>query len=76
VESEGCSELTLMETKALTPGRQEKIPRDSVPKAPPRFERHGGCAGIFLWRARRERPVAPRETDEAIKKLRALGYLH
>ncbi len=75
-ESEGCAELTLAETKTLTSGRAERIPRDSVPKTLPRFERHGGCAGVFLWRAPRARPVAPQETGEAIKKLRALGYLH
>ncbi len=76
VESEGCSELTLAETKPLTSGRAEEIPRTAVRAALPRFERHGNCAGVFLWRAPRARPLAPKETDEAIKKLRALGYLH
>jgi hypothetical protein len=76
VESEGCAELTLAETKPLTSGRAEEIPRAAVRAALPRFERHGNCAGVFLWRAPRRERVAPAETDEAIKKLRALGYLH
>lgn len=76
VESEGCTELTLTETKPLISGRVEEIPRAAVRAALPRFERHGNCAGIFLWRAPRARPAAPKETAEAIKKLRALGYLH
>jgi arylsulfatase A-like enzyme len=76
VESEGCAELTLAETKPLISGRAEEIPRAAVRAALPRFERQGDCAGVFLWRAPRARPVAPKETDEAIKKLRALGYLH
>jgi arylsulfatase A-like enzyme len=76
VESDGCAELTLAETKTLTSGRTEEIPQAAVRAALPRFERHGGCAGVFLWRASRGARVAPEETDEAIKKLRALGYLH
>ncbi len=76
VESDGCAELTLAETKALTSGRAEEIPQAAVREALPRFERHGGCAGVFLWRAPRGMRVAPQATDEAIKKLRALGYLH
>jgi arylsulfatase A-like enzyme len=76
VESDGCAELTLAETKALISGRAEDISQAAVRDAIPRFERHGGCAGVFLWRAPRARPVTPEATDEAIKKLRALGYLH
>ena len=76
VESAGCVELTMAETKTLASGHAEEIPRDAVRAALPRFERRGGCAGVFLWRAPRRGRVAPQETDEAIKKLRALGYLH
>ena len=76
VELDGCVDLTLAETKSLTSGRAETIPRSAVPVGLPRFERHGRCPGVFLWRAPRARPVTPEATDEAIKKLRALGYLH
>ena len=76
VESDGCAELTLAETRTLTSGRAEEISKAAVREALPRFERHGGCAGVFLWRAPRGMRVAPQATDEAIKKLRALGYLH
>jgi hypothetical protein len=76
VESDGCVELTLAETKPLTSGRAETIPHDAIREALPRFQRHSGCAGVFLWRAPRGGRVSPEETDEAIRKLRALGYLH
>jgi len=76
VESEGCAELTLAETKPLISGRSEEIPQAAVRAALPRFERHGGCASVFLWRAPRKERITPAGTDEAIKKLRALGYLH
>jgi hypothetical protein len=75
VESEGCVELTLGGTKTLTAGRAEAIPA-TVPVTLPRFERHGRCAGIFVWRATGKHAAAPAETDEAVRKLRALGYLH
>ncbi len=76
VESDGCAELTLAETKPLISGRVEEIPRAAVRAALPRFERQGACAGVFLWRAPRAARAAPAQTDETIKKLRALGYLH
>ncbi len=76
VELDGCADLTLAETKSLTSGRAEAIPRSAVPVGLPRFERHGRCPGVFLWRAPRAKPVPPETTDEAVKKLRALGYLH
>ncbi|HYR45501.1 MAG TPA: sulfatase, partial [Thermoanaerobaculia bacterium] len=75
VESEGCVELTLGGTKTLTAGRAEAIPA-TVPVTLPRFERHGRCSGIFVWRATGRHAVSPEGADEAVKKLRALGYLH
>jgi arylsulfatase A-like enzyme len=75
VESEGCVELTLGETRMLASGRVETIPQAAVREALPRFERHAGCAGVFVWRSPRG-GLAPAEGDEAVRKLRALGYLH
>jgi len=75
VESGGCVELTLGGTRTLTAGRTEAIP-PNVPDTLPRFERHGGCTGIFVWRARGKQASTPEETNEAVRKLRALGYLH
>jgi hypothetical protein len=63
VESNVCADLTLAATKTLTSGRAEDIPKAAVRAAPPRFERHGHCAGVFVWRApragrsRRSRPT-------------------
>jgi arylsulfatase A-like enzyme len=76
VESEGCVELTVAETKTLAFSSSETIPRSDVRATLPRFERHGSCTGVFVWRAPRRARVAPEAADEAIKKLRALGYLH
>jgi arylsulfatase A-like enzyme len=76
VDLDGCADLTLADTKSLISGRAETIPRSAVPVGLPRFERHGRCPGVFLWRARRVKPVPPETTDETVKKLRALGYLH
>ncbi len=76
VESNVCADLTYGESRTLTSGRAEEIPKAAVRAAIPRFERHGLCAGVFLWRAPRGGQVAPEAADEAVRKLRALGYLH
>ena len=76
VESEGCVELTISQSRILTSGRVEAIPLAAVPATLPRFDLREGCSGVFVWRAARGVPVAGEETDERIRKLRALGYLH
>ena len=76
VFSDGCVDLMVAGTKRLASGRAETIPQAAVPAAVPRFERRGGCAGLFLWRANGAGAAAPQANDEAVRKLRALGYLH
>ena len=76
VETNGCADVTLSETRTLSSGSAVAIPRGAVHEALPRFERHSGCAGVFLWRAPRGARISPEAADEAVKKLRALGYLH
>jgi arylsulfatase A-like enzyme len=71
----GCAALGLSEPRPLTSGRAEAIPRNAIGTSLPRFAHLKGCMGIFLWRSLGRRDL-PQDTDEAVKKLRALGYLH
>ncbi|MGH9367623.1 MAG: hypothetical protein ACRD3M_08115, partial [Thermoanaerobaculia bacterium] len=59
------------------PGRSQEVPRAAIPAAIPLFEAPGACAGVFLWRAEgKPRARTAAEEEEAVRKLRALGYLH
>jgi arylsulfatase A-like enzyme len=72
----GCAVLGLALSRPLAPGKAEAIPKSSIGTDLPRFEVPGGCAGVFLWRSTGRRDLAPEGSDEAVRKLRALGYLH
>jgi len=77
--SGGCAQLRLAGARpvALEAGRLQAVPRAAVPETIPLFETPDGCAGVFLWKAAgRTRVRTAAETEEAWKKLRALGYLH
>lgn len=74
-----CAQLILEGARPvpLSAGVPQAVPRAAIPEAIPTFATPGGCAGIFLWKAVGSRVVrTPAEEDEAVKRLRALGYLH
>jgi hypothetical protein len=72
----GCAVLELAGSRSLAPGKAESISKGSIGAELPRFEVRAGCVGVFLWRSTSRRGPAPEDTNEAVKKLRALGYLH
>ncbi len=75
----GCAVLRLAGARPVTllPGRPQEVPRAAIPAAIPLFETPGACAGVFLWKAEsKPRARTAAEKEEAVKKLRALGYLH
>jgi arylsulfatase A-like enzyme len=71
-----CASLMLGEARPLSPGEPQAIARGSVSAALPRFAPPKGCAGIFLWRSTGRPDLPPQDPDEAVRKLRALGYAH
>ena len=72
----GCVALALPQPRPLAAGRAEPIPQSAIGTSLPSFASPKGCAGIFLWRSTGRRDLAVDGADEAVKKLRALGYLH
>jgi arylsulfatase A-like enzyme len=74
----GCAELVSEGAPArrLEPGRAQAIPRDSVRTTLARLAHSKDCVGISLWRSLGRRDLPAQDTDEAVRKLRALGYLH
>jgi arylsulfatase A-like enzyme len=72
----GCAALMLGEAKRLTAGEPQAIAQGSLGAALPGFAPPAGCAGIFLWRSKGRSDLPPQDPDEAVRKLRALGYVH
>lgn len=72
----GCAALALREPRPLASGKAEAIPASAIGTSLPSFSSPKGCAGIFLWRSTGRLSLPVEDTDEAVKKLRALGYLH
>jgi hypothetical protein len=72
----GCAALAVSQLHALAAGRAEPIPQSAIATSLPSFAGPRGCAGIFLWRSTGRPNLASDDADEAVKKLRALGYLH
>ncbi len=75
----GCAQLRLDGARpvALAAGRPQAVPRGAIPESVPLFETAGGCAGVFLWKASGKPPGrTAAQREEAVRKLRALGYLH
>ena len=74
-----CAQLILEGARPvpLAAGVPQRVPRAAIPEAIPAFATPGGCAGVFLWKAPGS-PISrtPAQEDEAVKRLRALGYLH
>ena len=74
-----CAQLVLAGVRPvpLSVGVPQPVPRAAIPEAVPVFAAPGGCAGVFLWKAPGSLSTrTPAEEDEAVKRLRALGYLH
>ena len=75
----GCARLRLPGARPvpLAAGAAQRVPRAAIPAEVPRFETAGECTDLYLWKAVPRGPVrSPAEQDEAVRKLRALGYLH
>jgi len=76
---DGCLQLRLEGARpvALASGQPQDVPLAAISDAIPSFETAGECPGLFLWRASGKTPArSPQEQEEAVKKLRSLGYLH
>jgi arylsulfatase A-like enzyme len=71
-----CATLMLPEARLLSPGELQGIARSAIGGALPGFVPPKGCAGIFFWRSAGRRDLPPEDADEAVRKLRALGYVH
>jgi hypothetical protein len=79
VRGGSCAHLILEGARPvpLSDGVAQAVPRAAIPEAIPAFATPGGCAGVFLWTAAGSSVTrTPAEEDEAVKRLRALGYLH
>ena len=71
-----CAALVLPEARALSPGEPQAIAQGAIGSALPGFAPPKGCAGIFLWKSTARRDLPQQDPDEAVRKLRALGYVH